>query len=203
MWTKSYRGIPRSAAHVFERLFDHVLAQCVARDLVSGDTQAIDSAPVKANVSLDRLQEKHPLPTTSGPVAAAPLEATPEPPHPSAVLSAPAHHLRQKAARRAHRHVTTSSPLGAQHTQARLVSDKTHDSLTCPEACISVKPGKARALNKTMLLAAVAYKSEKAAETSVPTAPGLGNSPTQACYTASDLPSPTEEEESPTTQSAK
>src|SRR4028119_884424 len=29
---------------VFERLFDHVFAQCVARGLVAGDTQAVDSA---------------------------------------------------------------------------------------------------------------------------------------------------------------
>ena len=31
-------------AAVFERLFDHVFAQCVARGLVAGNTQAIDSA---------------------------------------------------------------------------------------------------------------------------------------------------------------
>ena len=33
----------------FEHLFDHVFAQCVARGLVAGDTQAVDSAPVKVN----------------------------------------------------------------------------------------------------------------------------------------------------------
>ena len=31
-------------AAVFERLFDHVFGQCVARGLVAGNTQAIDSA---------------------------------------------------------------------------------------------------------------------------------------------------------------
>jgi hypothetical protein len=46
-------------AAVFERLFDHVFAQCVARGLVAGDTQAVDSAPVKANASLDSVQ-RHP-----------------------------------------------------------------------------------------------------------------------------------------------
>ena len=43
---------------VFERLFDHVFAQCVARGLVAGKQQAVDSAPVKANASLDSLCEK-------------------------------------------------------------------------------------------------------------------------------------------------
>ena len=46
-------------AAVFERLFDHVFAQCVARGLVAGDTQAVDSAPVKANAPLEAVREKH------------------------------------------------------------------------------------------------------------------------------------------------
>ncbi|MGI4824455.1 MAG: transposase [Janthinobacterium lividum] len=44
---------------VFEHLFDHVFTQCVAAGLVAGDTQAVDSAPVKANASLDSVCEKH------------------------------------------------------------------------------------------------------------------------------------------------
>ncbi|MGI4821239.1 MAG: transposase [Janthinobacterium lividum] len=47
-------------AAVFEHLFDHVFAQCVAAGLVAGDTQTVDSAPVKANASLDSLREKAP-----------------------------------------------------------------------------------------------------------------------------------------------
>ena len=45
-------------AAVFERLFDHVFGQCVAQGLVAGDRQAVDSAPVKANASLEGLCEK-------------------------------------------------------------------------------------------------------------------------------------------------
>ncbi|MBO0360825.1 transposase [Hymenobacter sp. BT186] len=37
---------------VLKRLFDHVFAQCVVQDLVADSTQAVDSAPVKANGSL-------------------------------------------------------------------------------------------------------------------------------------------------------
>ena len=54
-------------AAVFERLFDHVFAQCVARGLVAGDTQAVDSAPVKANASLEAVREKQPAGTTAPP----------------------------------------------------------------------------------------------------------------------------------------
>jgi hypothetical protein len=45
-------------ASLFEHLFDRVFHLCVAQGLVAGDTQAIDSAPVKANASLDGLCEK-------------------------------------------------------------------------------------------------------------------------------------------------
>jgi transposase len=45
-------------ATVFEHLFDHVFAQCVAAGLVKGHTQAVDSAPVKANASLESLCNK-------------------------------------------------------------------------------------------------------------------------------------------------
>src|SRR4028119_2180067 len=48
-------------AAVFERLFDHVFAQCVARGLVAGERQAVDSAPVKANASLEAVGEKRPV----------------------------------------------------------------------------------------------------------------------------------------------
>ena len=46
-------------ATVFEHLFDHVFAQCVARGLAVDDTQAVDSAPVKSYDSLEAVLEKH------------------------------------------------------------------------------------------------------------------------------------------------
>jgi len=45
---------------VFEHLFDQVFSQRVAVGLVAGDTQAVNSAPVKANTSLDSLRDKTP-----------------------------------------------------------------------------------------------------------------------------------------------
>jgi transposase len=47
-------------AAVFEHLFDQVFAQGVAAELVTGHSQAVDSdsAPVKANASLESLCQK-------------------------------------------------------------------------------------------------------------------------------------------------
>lgn len=41
---------------IFEEIFDRVLSMCVESGLVSGHTQSIDSAYVKANASLDSLE---------------------------------------------------------------------------------------------------------------------------------------------------
>jgi len=45
---------------VFEEVFTKVLSMCVGKGMVSGHTQAIDSAPVKANASMDSLELKVP-----------------------------------------------------------------------------------------------------------------------------------------------
>nr|WP_246601981.1 hypothetical protein [Hymenobacter profundi] len=66
--------------------------------------------------------------------------------------SAPAHQLRYEAARQAKRRASPGG-LGAHHAKARLLSNKTHYSPADPEARISVKPGKARALNYLCSLA--------------------------------------------------
>ena len=45
---------------VFEEVFTKILSMCVEKGMVSGDTQAIDSAPIKANASMDTLKLKVP-----------------------------------------------------------------------------------------------------------------------------------------------
>ena len=129
-------------AAVFEHLFDQVFTQCVRAGLVAGDTQVVDSAPVKAAASLDSLREKQAPATSSLTIAGKPVTPAPA----AAVHSAPAHQLRREATRRAKRQATPGG-LGARHPKAQLLSNKTHYSPTDPEARISVKPGKARALN--------------------------------------------------------
>lgn len=45
---------------VFEQVFTNVLQMCIDKGMVSGHTQAIDSAPIKANASMDSLELKVP-----------------------------------------------------------------------------------------------------------------------------------------------
>jgi len=140
-------------AALFEQLFDRVFGLCVQQGLVAGDTQTVDSAPVKANASLDSLCEKQPVqaarPTLT--VVGSPPKP-PAPPHPASIRSAPAHQLRYEATRQAKRQREPAS-LGATRPHARLLSNKTHYSPTDPEARISIKPGKVRALNYLCSLA--------------------------------------------------
>ena len=116
-------------AGVFEHLFEHVFAQCVAAGLVTGYIQAVDSAPVKANASLESLCDKQDIAA------------------PASVIHSPAHQVRRVATQHVRYRRNTSGPLGRGNPQARLLSNKTHYSPTDPEARISVKPGKVRALN--------------------------------------------------------
>ena len=104
----------------------------------------VEQAPVKAAASLDSLREK---PASAAPcltIADADEQATPAPAAP--VRSAPAHQLRREATRQAKRQAAPGG-LGARHPKAQLLSNKTLYSPTDPEARISVKPGKARALH--------------------------------------------------------
>src|SRR5215208_1811737 len=43
---------------LFKELFKDVLGQCIHKGMVAGTRQAMDSAPVKANASMDSLKEK-------------------------------------------------------------------------------------------------------------------------------------------------
>jgi hypothetical protein len=67
-------------------------------------------------------------------------------------VTAPAHQLRNLAAHHARQAARSNAP-GAQHPKARLLSNKTPYSPTDPDARISMKPGKARALNYLCSLA--------------------------------------------------
>ena len=124
-------------------MFDHVFDQCGARGLVAGDTQAVDSAPVKANASLEAVREKQVTGVRGPRLGEAPDEAA----VPAAsVITAPAHQLRQLATEQRRRQGAQTGALGTHHERARLLSNKKHYSPTDPEARISVKPGKVQAL---------------------------------------------------------
>jgi hypothetical protein len=73
-------------------------------------------------------------------------------PIPVPAATTPAHELRRVAARQA-KQQRGGGGLGAHHAKAQLLSNKTPTSGSDPEARISVKPGKARALNYRCSLA--------------------------------------------------
>jgi transposase len=133
-------------ATVFEQLFDHVFAQCVTAGLVTGYTQAMDAAFVKANALLESLCEKQAVEIPLLPVAGEPVAHTPAAQQ-AALLSSPTHQLQPLASTHARYLRNTSGPLGRGRPQAQLLSNKTHYSPADPEARISVKLGKARAFS--------------------------------------------------------
>tara|TARA_R110000765_G_scaffold425773_2_gene539521 strand:+ start:22 stop:1164 length:1143 start_codon:yes stop_codon:yes gene_type:complete len=120
--------------------------------MVSGHTQAVDSAPIKANASMESVVPK--IPATSiedhlKKVSEENQETTKK--HEGNVsperVSAPAHELKRVEK---HHQKLRGNPVGspgAFHKKARLLSNKTHYSPHDPDARISVKPGKARKLN--------------------------------------------------------
>jgi len=135
---------------LFVTLFNKVFALCVDSGMVSGHTQAVDSAPIKANASMESVVPK--MPATSMDdhlkrVSEENRETTEK--RRGAVsparVSAPAHEL--KRVEKYHRNLRDSPVRPAAHKKARLLSNKTHYNPHDPDARISVKPGKARKLN--------------------------------------------------------
>jgi len=137
---------------LFEKLFGKVFALCVDSGMVSGHTQAVDSAPIKANASMESVVPKMPADSIGDHLKKVSEEnvgtkerqaKTISPAH----ISAPEHEL--KRVEKHHRNLRDSPVrlMGASHKRARLLSNKTHYNPHDPDARISVKPGKARKLN--------------------------------------------------------
>lgn len=143
---------------VFESLFTHVLTMCIGKQMVSGHTQAIDSAPVKANASMDSLELKIPAKDLTTYLAevrhisnrdketfrrAKQNKATTE----QQTNSASNSELTNIKSRNKKWAQDQDQRPGAGNKGSRYTSNKTHYSPTDPDARISVKPGKSRKLN--------------------------------------------------------
>lgn len=144
---------------VFEGFFTRVFEMCVSAGMVSGHTQAIDSAPVKANASMDSLELKvpeedldthlrkvrqiskgdkdKPLRKAKGNKASKDQQT----------LSASDKELKALKGRTDKWASDQDQRPGAGNKGSKYTSNKTHYSPTDPDARISVKPGKARKLN--------------------------------------------------------
>ena len=145
---------------VFETVFTQVFGMCVAKGMVSGHTQAIDSAPVKANASMDTLELKVPkedleqhlhrirhISAMDKDVAPIRQSKANKAPKSQQEISASASELQAIKSRNKKWRKDQDQRPGAGNKGSKYTSNKTHYSPTDPDARISVKPGKARKLN--------------------------------------------------------
>jgi transposase len=144
---------------IFEEVFTNVLKMCINKGMVSGHTQTIDSAPVKANASMDTIELKVPeedLQTHLQKIRhisasdketpkrkAKGNKATQE----QQTISANKQELAAIKSRNKKWAKDQDKRPGAGVKNSKYTSNKTHYSPTDPDARISVKPGKARKLN--------------------------------------------------------
>lgn len=144
---------------VFEEVFTKVLTMCVEKGMVSGHTQAIDSAPIKANASMDTLELKVPEEELDGYLLkvrhisqmdkesmgrkAKENKASKE----QRSITAKPSELQAIKSRNKKWSKDQNHRAGAKSKNSKYTSNKTHYSPTDPDARISVKPGKARKLN--------------------------------------------------------
>lgn len=140
---------------LFTELFEHVLSLCINKGMVLGKTQAIDSAPVKANASMESLELKVPeeeLEEHLSKVRAMSQvdkkklkenKARKE----QQTLSASEGELKALESRTRNWDSKQENRPGARSKGAKYTSNQTHYSPSDPDARISIKPGKARKLN--------------------------------------------------------
>ena len=145
---------------VFEAVFTKVLLMCVDKGMVSGHTQAIDSAPIKANASMDSLELKVPKEDLESHLKSirhmSSIDKEEKPLRKSKTnkaskeqqeISANAQELQAITSRNKKWAKDQDQRPGAGNKGSKYTSNKTHYSPTDPDARISVKPGKARKLN--------------------------------------------------------
>ena len=149
---------------VFTKMFEQVLGMCVSQGMVGGHTQAIDSAPVKANASMDSLELKVPAEDLEEHLKKVRAQSSIDKGHPSD--QGPRRKAKQNKADKDQREVRSSkvelqeiasrnkkwksnqtARPGANNPKSKYTSNKTHYSPVDPDSRISVKPGKARKLN--------------------------------------------------------
>ena len=145
---------------IFEAVFTEVLVMCIDKGMVSGHTQAIDSAPIKANASMDSLELKVPKEDLDSHLKSirhmSSMDKEEKPLRKSKTnkaskdqqqITANAQELQAIKSRNKKWSKDQDQRPGAGNKGSKYTSNKTHYSPTDPDARISVKPGKARKLN--------------------------------------------------------
>ena len=140
---------------VFRELFKKVLSLCVSKGMVSGKRQAVDSAYIKANASMDSLIEKEVLEDID--LYSDELEENDDTIDKTKKVTQRKkqevewHHAwkRKEYKNQSKGNTNKDGELDelGNTIQAKYLSNHTHYSKTDPDARISVKPGKPRQLN--------------------------------------------------------
>ena len=137
---------------VFEGVFSKVFSMCVDKGMVSGHTQVIDAAPIKANASMESLELKVPEEELEAHLRKVRHfsredrklnKSTQE----EQTITANKHKLKGIESRNKKWAKDQDGRPGARHKKAKYTSNYTHYSPSDPDARISVKPGKTRKLN--------------------------------------------------------
>jgi len=123
---------------VFLLLFKQVLQLCIEKGMVSGRRQAMDSAFIKANASMDALLEKEVLDDVEK--YAGELADNSEP-------TVTAEKKKEIEQRQFSQEKRRQERAGSDSRAGKHLSNATHYSPTDPDARISTKPGKPRNLN--------------------------------------------------------
>ena len=141
---------------MFEQVFSRVLAMCIESGMVAGHTQAIDSAYIKANASLDSLEKKQPKESLENHITKTYLENKDEQPRRKAkqdksnkgqrTIQSDKTQLRDLKTHQKWFKDKEGGPLGSGDPRALYLSNKTHYSPVDPDSRIAVKPGKPRQL---------------------------------------------------------
>jgi transposase len=138
-------------ASLFEKLFNKVFTLCVKIGMVSGHTQAVDSAPIKANASMESVVLKAPVTSIQDHLEQVEKEnreaGKKNNKTKTVYISAPEHQLKRVEKHHQNLRANPVGSPGSSHEKAQLLSNKTHYNPHDPDARISVKPGKARKLN--------------------------------------------------------
>lgn len=133
---------------VFLQLFQTILSLCVGKGMVSGKRQAVDSAFIKANASMDSLIEKEVLNDASAFVDELEENSEFKVTSTRKKLVEQHHNWKKEEYVKMPGYVKTlQKDEDGEDIRPKFLSNHTHYSPTDPDAKISTKPGKPRQLN--------------------------------------------------------
>jgi transposase len=134
---------------LFKELFRQILKQCIDQGMVAGRRQAMDSAPVKANASMDSLVEKEVMEDAGHYADELSKEDEQEQQNKNDDDATTVSASRNKSVQQHHEWKAKAykDQPGAKDERSKFVSNHTHYSTTDGDARVSVKPGKPRQLN--------------------------------------------------------